>query len=115
MGFDGLYDIVTVGLFKLLSGILAWFDRVVVDGAVNLVGRASKAVGYVVGGFDNRFVDGTVRGSGRTAVQMGAVLHRTQSGNIRTYVLLLVTGILAGLLLVVPFALGWFRLGLPAG
>lgn len=115
MGFDGLYDIIFVALGKMVAQILAWFDRTIVDGLVNLTGWLGKQIGFLVGGFDDNVVDGAVRGSGRSAMQMGSVLHRTHSGNIRTYVLVLLTGILLALAIVIPFGLGWFSIGLPEG
>ncbi len=107
-GFDGLYDIVFVAIGKQIAGAAAWFDRTVVDGLVNLAGWGGKQIGFLIGGFDYNVVDGAVRGSGRGAMQLGLTLHRTQSGNIRTYVLILIAGVILGLMIATPFALGWF-------
>ncbi|MFG0331039.1 MAG: NADH-quinone oxidoreductase subunit L [Phycisphaerales bacterium] len=112
MGFDGLFDILAVSLGKMVANLLGWFDRTIVDGLVNLAGFATKWTGDAIGKFDFEIVDGTVRGAGRSAVRMGGVFHRSQSGNLRLYVLILVTGVLAGLVMAIPFALGWWRFSL---
>ncbi len=114
MGFDGLYDIIVVNIVKTISSLLGAFDRLVVDGIVNGVAWIGKELGFLVGGFDYRYVDGTVRGSGRAAVRLGGILHRTQAGNIRTYVLILFVAVFTGLAIATPFALGWVWFGLPA-
>ena len=112
-GFDGLYDIVGVNVGKGISYLAAAFDRAVVDGVVNGVAWIGKQLGFLVGGFDYNVVDGTVRGSGRSAMRLGAVLHRTQGGNIRTYVTILVVTAFVGLAVAIPFTLQWMEFGLP--
>lgn len=114
MGFDGLYDIIAVNLGKALSSILGAFDRYVVDGAVNGAAWIGRELGFLVGGFDYQYVDGTVRGSGRAALRLGSILHRTQAGNIRMYVLILFVAVFTGLAIATPFALGWVWFGLPS-
>ena len=114
MGFDGLYDIIIVNIVKTIARLLGAFDRLVVDGIVTGLGWLGREAGFLIGGFDYRFVDGTVRGSGRAAVRLGGILHRTQAGNIRTYVMILFVTVFAGLAIATPFALGWVWFGLPA-
>lgn len=111
-GFDGLYDIIGVTLGKVIANVLAWFDRTVVDGAVNGVASVGKQLAFLVGFFDHRVVDGAVRGSGRSAVRLGLIFSQTQGGNIRVYVLILFCGALLALACAVPFALGWFQFAL---
>lgn len=114
MGFDGLYDIIAVNIGKAVSSILGAFDRYVVDGAVNGAAWVGRELGFLVGGFDYDYVDGTVRGSGRAALRLGSILHRTQAGNIRMYVLILIVAVFGGLAIATPFALGWVWFGLPS-
>ncbi|MCC6909347.1 MAG: NADH-quinone oxidoreductase subunit L [Phycisphaerales bacterium] len=113
MGFDGLYDIIVVNMFKALAGLMGAFDKLVVDGIVNGAAWVGRELGFLIGGFDYRYVDGTVRGSGRAAVRLGSILHRTQAGNIRMYVLILFVGVFTALAIATPFALGWVWFGLP--
>jgi NADH-quinone oxidoreductase subunit L len=99
-GFDGLYDIVVVQLGKLVSALAGLIDKYIVDGLVNLTGRAGKALGFAVGGFDYHVIDGTVRGVGEVAQNAGGTLSRAQSGNIRQYVLIAIACSLAAIVLV---------------
>ncbi len=107
MGFDGLYDIIIVALFKILANFIATFDKLVIDGFVNFVAWMTRNFGFAVGKFDFTFVDGAVRGSGRSAVRLGQQFHRAQSGNVRGYVLLAVMGIMISLVITIPVAMGW--------
>ncbi len=65
------------------------YDRVV----VRPVRLAARAVGWT----DDQVVEGAVLGTGRGAVALSALVARTQSGNVTTYL----TGLLAGVLLLV--------------
>jgi NADH-quinone oxidoreductase subunit L len=72
---DELYMLAIRGLFFTATKAVAWFDRHVVDGAVNLVGAASKAG--------------------------GALLRKTVSGKVQGYALIILCGVLAALVLLV--------------
>jgi NADH-quinone oxidoreductase subunit L len=85
--FDALYDIFTVNAGKTLAAILAWIDRNMVDGAVNLAGYATKVSSWATGVFDNKVVDGAVNGAALMAQSGGSVLRATQPGRVRVYVL----------------------------
>ncbi|MFG0252001.1 MAG: proton-conducting transporter membrane subunit, partial [Phycisphaerales bacterium JB038] len=99
-GFDGLYDIVLVQLGKLVSKLSGLFDKVVVDGIVNLVGIGGKVLGFAVGGFDYHVIDGAVRGVGEVAQGTGGALTKAHSGNIRQYVLIAIASALGAIVLI---------------
>lgn len=103
-GFDGLYDIVLVQLGKAFSRLSGLFDKYIIDGIVNLLGRGGKALGFGVGGFDYHVIDGTVRGVGQVAQNAGGTLSKAQSGNIRQYVLIAIACSLAAIVLVLVTA-----------
>ena len=42
-----------------------------------------------------------------TVVRLGRRFHLAQSGNLRDYVLYLILSIMLGLLITIPFAMGW--------
>ena len=107
MGFDGLFDIVAVSIVKIVANFIGLFDRGIVDGIVNLLGYLTKKSATGIGYFDWELVDGAVRGSGRTVVRLGRRFHLAQSGNLRGYVLYLILSIMLGLLITIPFAMGW--------
>jgi NADH-quinone oxidoreductase subunit L len=91
----------TVGL----SGLLSWFDRTVIDGAVNLAGTAGKFCSSIQGWIDARVVDGAVNFVGSASMQAGRSLRRVQTGRIQNYVLGLTAG--AVVLVVIGFLLKW--------
>ncbi len=82
---DELYMLVIRALYFTLTRAIVWFDRHVVDGAVNLVGGASK------------------RG--------GALLRRTVGGRVQGYALIVTGGTLAVLVLLLLAGLGVFGQG----
>jgi NADH-quinone oxidoreductase subunit L len=79
---DELYMILVRGLFFTTTAAFAWFDRHVVDGAVNLVGAASKWGGDLV--------------------------RRSVTGKVQTYALVVFAG-LAAALVVLFFSLAGGR------
>jgi NADH-quinone oxidoreductase subunit L len=84
---DELYMLLIRGLFFTMTRAIAWFDRHVVDGVVNLVGAASQ------GG--------------------GALLRRTVTGKVQGYALIILCGLLVTLALLLAF--GGLSLGGPGG
>jgi NADH-quinone oxidoreductase subunit L len=82
---DELYLLIIRGLYFTLAAAVAWFDRHVVDGTVNLVGGASK------------------RG--------GALLRRTLAGKVQGYALIVTCGVLLALAFLLAAGLGFFGSG----
>jgi NADH-quinone oxidoreductase subunit L len=70
---DELYMLIIRGVFFTASRAIAWFDRHVVDGVVNLVGGASQAG--------------------------GALLRKTLTGKVQGYALIILCGMAAALVL----------------
>jgi NADH-quinone oxidoreductase subunit L len=90
---DELYGKVVLAPYAALCRAAAWFDRWVVDGAVN--GAAYLALGssYTSRGFDQWVVDGLVNLTGH-AVRAGSfALRLAQSGVVRSYATAMVLGI----------------------
>jgi NADH-quinone oxidoreductase subunit L len=92
-------DEIYMASFVMTTRAIGWgaavFDRTVIDGIVNLVAFLGWAWSYIVEIFDRYVVDGLfVNGSARTTSYMGGRLSRTQTGLVRQYVILTVTGIL---------------------
>ncbi len=71
---------------------LAAFDRVVVDGLVNLAGRTGRAVGFLSAWFDRTFVDGAVNGVAALTQVFGSVVRLLQTGRIQQYATFAVAG-----------------------
>jgi NADH-quinone oxidoreductase subunit L len=96
MYFDELYFAVFVGVTMGLSRFSAWFDRWVVDGAVNGVARLVRELAVGAGANDRYIVDGAVNGVGRLAHGLGAAVRSPQSGRVRLYVTVLMLAVALG-------------------
>ena len=101
--FDELYYLVFVRGTVALARIVGWFDRVVVDGIINLVGYGTAKMSRATGEFDRDVIDGAVNGIAVLFKSGGAVLRRLQTGYVQSYVLALFLTVVVGLLV---FALG---------
>ena len=80
--------------FAIARGLAA-FDRVVVDGLVNLVGRTGRGLGFLSAWFDRTFVDGAVNGVGAVTQVFGSAARLLQSGRVQQYAAFAVAGGLA--------------------
>ena len=80
--------------FALARG-LAVFDRVIVDGLVNLVGRTGRGLGVLSAWFDRTFVDGAVNGVGAVTQVFGSAVRLLQTGRVQQYAACAVAGGLA--------------------
>ncbi|BDG61226.1 NADH-quinone oxidoreductase subunit L [Caldinitratiruptor microaerophilus] len=82
---DELYHATAVRGTLALGRLVGWFDRVVVDGIVNLVGDVGVALSDVGGWFDRVFVDGLVNGAGYAAMLAGRQFRRLATGQVQAY------------------------------
>jgi NADH-quinone oxidoreductase subunit L len=84
---DEIYWATFVAGSLAVSRFLAWWDREVVDGLVNLVGRTGARLGDASGWADREIVDGGfVHGAANLAWGAGGVFSRMQGGRVRVYV-----------------------------
>ncbi len=83
--FDELWREVLLRPAYGMSRAAARFDRGVVDGLVNEIGREGRRVARLSGWNDARVVDGAVLGVGATALAGGARVSRLQNGRVRFY------------------------------
>ena len=92
--FDEIYGLFLVGGIHVVKMISALFDRVVVDGLVNVSGLATKRIAMFTGeDLDQGVVDGTVNGIGEGAWRLGGLVRTPQVGRIRNYILFAVCGL----------------------
>ena len=98
---DGLYRVVVVRPAMALSGLLRSFDRAVVDAAVGGFGGLGLLTSRFLAWFDRSGIDRVVDGIGDVVTGSGRTTRKIQTGNVQTYLFLLVTSIL---ILVVVFA-----------
>src|SRR2546422_4274421 len=70
-----------------------WFDRKVIDGIVNGVGRAGVVVAPGTDRFDRRVIDGAVNAVSLETVRSGLRLRQRQTGQVQSYAWVVVLGI----------------------
>jgi proton-translocating NADH-quinone oxidoreductase chain L len=97
MYFDELYFSVFVAITIGFSRMAAAFDKLVVDGIVNLAGWSVKQLSFAVGLNDKYIVDGAVNGAADLAQGLGAAVRAPQTGRIRMYVTVLMIAVTLGL------------------
>ena len=108
--FDHVYDNLVVMGIRLI-GVMAYaFDKIIVDGLVNLTAVFGRFVGSFAGRqldmpirkHDVGLVDALVNGIAGVCYDIGSQIRRPQSGRIRTYVMI-TAGTAAVVLLMVLF------------
>ncbi len=102
--FDWLYTGVIVGFVKgPLARASNWFNKSVLDGIVNGVGKGAAGGGrWVYDNVDRTVVDGAVNGVGAVSSSTGGGLRRITSGHIQQYAALFfaAAAVLAGIFVV---------------
>jgi NADH-quinone oxidoreductase subunit L len=91
--FDELYDKTFVAGTLGLSQMVAWFDRVIIDGIVDGTATTTKAVSNFVGKFDNIVVDGLVNFMAYLSAFIGLIFRRFQTGKVQTYIIMVIFSI----------------------
>ena len=97
MYFDELYFSVFVAIVMIVSWFSARFDKYVVDGFVNAVGRFVKGASDLSGLTDRYVVDGAVNGVATLSQDLGAAVRAPQTGRIRMYVTMLMAAVSLGI------------------
>ncbi|MFZ2488235.1 MAG: NADH-quinone oxidoreductase subunit L [Anaerolineae bacterium] len=85
--FDELYNAIIIRPAMAFSRFAAWFDRTIINGVVDTVGRLGNGLAYVFARFDSMFIDGIVNGFGSLANRAGSMLRTVQTGQGQTYLL----------------------------
>ncbi|MBI3962878.1 MAG: hypothetical protein HY335_09010, partial [Deinococcus sp.] len=89
---DDFYYGVVVRFSMALAPIAGWFDKRVVDGAVEGVAQVAVGASRVAGMVDQRVVDDAGNALGYTVTSTGAILRRLQTGSLGFYALLVALG-----------------------
>jgi NADH-quinone oxidoreductase subunit L len=85
-----------------LSRTLAWFDRTVIDGAVNGSAALTRLTSWINGRIDLHIVDGLVNLTADIVHGIGGAVRRIQTGSINAYLYVVVVAVTA-----VLFARTW--------
>jgi NADH-quinone oxidoreductase subunit L len=86
--FDELYHKTFVAGTLGLSYVIAWIDRVIIDGIVDGSATVTKAVSTFTGKFDNVVVDGLVNFMAYLSAFIGLIFRRFQTGKVQTYIIM---------------------------
>ncbi|MFH1419141.1 MAG: NADH-quinone oxidoreductase subunit L [Planctomycetota bacterium] len=109
--FDHVYNTVLVAGTVIFGRIMMLFDKVAVDGLVNLSAHITRGIGIFTGRqldmpverTDFGLVDGIANGLAGLTLDIGTEIRRPQSGRIRGYVLLTTGSVAVALLFVLFF------------
>jgi NADH-quinone oxidoreductase subunit L len=85
--FDELYNLIVIRPAKWLANAVSWFDRTIIDGIVNGVGRLGRGFANLNALFDRYIVDGLVNLVGIASNWAGSALRLVQTGQGQTYLL----------------------------
>lgn len=92
---DKVYNsVVVVGLIKI-SRAFAKFDTRVIDAAVNLMAKIYVILSHLIAWFDRVFIDGIVRLAVYTTGSIGLLTRGMQGGKIQTYFIWAFLGLIA--------------------
>ena len=101
--FDELYQVVFVRPVLFVGTLVAWFDKLVIDGFINNLARWTRGVADIDDLIDRYFVDGFVNLFAAWTWSLGNSLRGLQTGKLRQYVMLIVIGTVA-LTIIINFA-----------
>jgi NADH-quinone oxidoreductase subunit L len=97
---DELYGATVIPFTKGLANFLYWVDDLwVIDPIVDAVAAVGVWLSWLIDGFDRLVVDGTVNLMGWLADRTGRVLRNTQDGHVQVYLLVAVVTVTVWLLL----------------
>lgn len=97
---DELYNSTAIKGTMVLSRMLFWFDKYIIDGIVNGSAYVTRFVSYLSKLFDTFVVDGLVNFSAFITGFFGASLRRVQTGKVQTYIVYVVFSIIIILVLI---------------
>ena len=103
---DDVYDAFGARVYVGFAKAMDWFDRRVVDGIVNAVGRGGLAAAAGSDYFDRHVVDGAVNLVSKEAIRSGMRLRQRQTGQVQSYAWVVVFGIVV--LVALIFGIGLY-------
>jgi len=92
--FDEVYQATAINGTVGLGMVMAIFDNKIIDGIVNLTAVITRNFGYFIGYFDNYVIDGLVNLVANVTGIFGAAFRKIQTGNIQSYVVMVLLGIM---------------------
>src|SRR3989440_53753 len=90
---DDVYDAFGRTVIVGVARGLDWFDRNVIDGIVNAVGRGGMRVAVQSDVFDRRVIDGAVNAVSLETIRTSWRLRQRQTGQVQSYAWVIVVGL----------------------
>lgn len=91
--FDELYELIFVKPTKVISGMISWFDRNVIDAIIHGIAALCKGISKIFDVvLDNQIVNGLVDGLAKGTWDAGLSLRKLQTGSLRQYVMFIAVG-----------------------
>jgi NADH-quinone oxidoreductase subunit L len=91
---DELYERLVLRTVYLLSHASAWFDRWIVDGAVNGARHITLGLSFVSNAKDRWIVDGLVNLTAVVTQSLHKVFSKVQTGFVQSYASVMIFGVL---------------------
>lgn len=85
---NSLYEKIILKGILINARAIAWFDKHILDAAVNLFSRIQVVIAYLTAWFDGVFVDGIVNLTANSVGKIGQLTRSIQSGNIQAQILI---------------------------
>jgi NADH-quinone oxidoreductase subunit L len=95
---DRAYDNLAANGVSGVSRAWDWFDRKIVDGIVNGIGRGTVRLATASDAFDRKAIDGAVNALSLSTVRSSLVLRQRQTGRVQNYAAVVVLGLTAVIL-----------------
>ena len=92
--FDELYHKTFVAGLLGLTRIFYWFDSKIIDGIVNGSAEVTRQFAFFTGAFDRIVVDGLVNLMAYISGFIGLIFRRVQTGKVQTYLILVIFSII---------------------
>jgi len=93
--FDELYDIIFIQPTLFIGRRISWFDKNVIDVAIDSLARFVKRISEIDDLIDRYLIDGLVNLVADWTWSFGLSLKHVQTGRLRQYVMLIVIGTVA--------------------
>jgi len=102
--WDEIYHLIILNPTLWLARFLARFDKLVIDGIVNFLGKFTLVLAWLHNQFDHYVVDGAVNGTGYMVKGCSWIFCKFQTGRLYNYALVIVFGVV-GILVIRLFLL----------
>jgi NADH:ubiquinone oxidoreductase subunit 5 (subunit L)/multisubunit Na+/H+ antiporter MnhA subunit len=104
--FDEIYDFLFVRPVMAFSRLVSNFDKKCIDWIIDNTARGVRVISVMDDWFDRLFIDGLVNLTAAWTYSLGSSLRGLQTGKLRQYVMFIVVGTIV-LLFIVRWGLTW--------